>query len=284
MPVFVFEWPWESMARGHLEKRAGKEGMVHLVSTFASTRYSTPSFSSQHCSPLCVFRFSFSATQDTLFQDIKRLLYNSSYPDMKEIWPDGKQDKGAVTKRPPTAGKIFKQSMLELVTQLEAKEPFYVRCVKPNGTKSSSQFDEEMVLNQVRYLGLVENARVRGAGYAHRQPYEHFVERYKLCCDETWPFYRGSAKDGTAIITQSMGLTTARSNPEKHDVAMGKTKIFIAGVRTLAMLEERRTKKIPEIVIKIQTAWRGYMCRQNWKRIVAAFRIIKRFKKYKQIG
>ncbi len=34
--------------------------------------------------------------------------------------------------------------------------------------------------NQVRYLGLMENLRVRRAGYCHRQLYPLFVTRYKV--------------------------------------------------------------------------------------------------------
>jgi hypothetical protein len=34
---------------------------------------------------------------------------------------------------------------------------------------------------QVRYLGLMENLRVRRAGYCNRQVYEVFAKRYKVC-------------------------------------------------------------------------------------------------------
>jgi myosin-1 len=43
--------------------------------------------------------------RDTLFQDIKGLLYNCDYPGMKEMWPDGSKRKGSVNKRPTTAGE-----------------------------------------------------------------------------------------------------------------------------------------------------------------------------------
>ena len=47
--------------------------------------------------------------------------------------------------------QTYKKSMLELVSQLESKEPFYVRCIKPNEKKSPTEFDDEMCLHQVKY-------------------------------------------------------------------------------------------------------------------------------------
>lgn len=52
----------------------------------------------------------------------------------------------------------------------------------PNANKMPREYDEEMCLNQVKYLGLVENMRVRRAGYAYRMTYERFVKRYNLPC------------------------------------------------------------------------------------------------------
>eukprot|EP00039_Didymoeca_costata_P028096 m.19999 g.19999 ORF g.19999 m.19999 type:complete len:1050 (+) comp6725_c0_seq1:182-3331(+) len=222
--------------------------------------------------------------KDTLFQDIKRLLFNSRNYDIKTMWPDGDLDKRAVTRRPPTAGKTFKQSMQALVEQLQSKEPFYVRCIKPNDQKSSTVFNIDLCRNQVRYLGLVENTRVRGAGYAHRLPYDHFLLRYKMVCPHTWPKFRGSDKDGVMAIVKHLRLSTASSNQASHDVAMGKTKIFISKARTLAMLEQRRAKEIPKLVIKIQAVWRRAIAMRYFKRLKAAFTIKQAFKRYKTTG
>ena len=87
-----------------------------------------------------------------------------------------------VTKRPKTAGTLFKDSMIALVENLQSKEPFYVRCVKPNERKSPLLFDDERCQHQVEYLGLLENVRVRRAGYAYRMTYERFVHRSVCVC------------------------------------------------------------------------------------------------------
>ncbi|XP_058534201.1 unconventional myosin-Ig isoform X3 [Ochotona princeps] len=59
--------------------------------------------------------------RDSLFQDIKRLLYNSADPTLRAMWPDGQQDITEVTKRPLTAGTLFKNSMVALVENLASK-------------------------------------------------------------------------------------------------------------------------------------------------------------------
>ena len=43
----------------------------------------------------------------------------------------------------------------------------------------TGQFDERIVHHQVKYLGLMENLRVRRAGFAYRRPYEVFLQRYE---------------------------------------------------------------------------------------------------------
>lgn len=89
------------------------------------------------------------------------------------------------------------------------KEPSYIRCIKPNDSKQSGIFTSELVKHQTTYLGLMENLRVRRAGFAYRRVYNQFLERYKSLCKETWPNYRGDPKQGVQILVQSLGY--------KHD-------------------------------------------------------------------
>ena len=69
------------------------------------------------------------------------------------MWPEGSHDILKTTKRPQTAGTIFKNSMNELMNILASKEPHYVRCIKPNEMKSATKMDKERVIHQISYLG-----------------------------------------------------------------------------------------------------------------------------------
>lgn len=114
---------------------------------------------------------------------------------------------------PPQAGTQFKTSLGDLMTILMSKEPSYIRCIKPNDHKQPSEgtsyilmyniyvnkmwveqymheltvymyvcvlgrFEEKIVRHQVKYLGLMENLRVRRAGFCYRRRMDFFLQRY----------------------------------------------------------------------------------------------------------
>ena len=81
-----------------------------------------------------------------------------------------------------------------------AKTPHYIRCIKPNDKKQRGLLDDDLVRHQVRYLGLMENIRVRRAGYAFRMEYDRFLERYKMLSKLTWPKFRGPPRDGARMV------------------------------------------------------------------------------------
>ncbi|ELU10080.1 hypothetical protein CAPTEDRAFT_167519 [Capitella teleta] len=211
--------------------------------------------------------------RDSLFQDFKRLLYNSRNSMLKEMWPEGAQCVTNVTKRPVTAGTSFKNSIISLVKNLASKEPYYVRCIKPNEEKSPTLFNDKRCEHQVLYLGLLENVRVRRAGFAFRMHFSRFLLRYKLICNATWPTYRGSDKDGTATIIDDQGFS--------DDVQYGKTKVFIRHPQTIFTLEQQRTNKLPAITLLLQRMWRGTMARKRAKQMRAVYKIMDAYRKYK---
>ncbi|UMM25260.1 hypothetical protein L5515_005155 [Caenorhabditis briggsae] len=213
--------------------------------------------------------------KDTLFQDLKRLLYHSKNRLIKSLFPDGSKSMAEVNRRPPTAGFLFKNSMSDLVKQLAQKEPHYIRCIKPNEEKSSNIFDLERVEHQVRYLGLLENVRVRRAGFAHRMPYDRFVNRYKLICPQTWPNPRRGQRlpDSCMQILESAGLA--------QDCVQGRTKVFIRSPQTVFQLEELRTEHLPNVVTFLQKMVRGVQARERYRRMVAVRKIIGAYRRYK---
>jgi len=212
--------------------------------------------------------------RDTLFQDFKRLLFNSQNSTLKLMWPEGAEHISKTTKRPLTAGTLFKNSMLALMKTIHSKEPHYVRCIKPNDAKSPVLFDKKLVEHQVAYLGLLENVRVRRAGFAYRQEYWRFLRRYKMISQFTWPnFHGGDAEEGTRVLLEDRKFL--------KDVTFGKTKIFVRSPSTLFELEKARSQLIPGIVIFLQKMCRGTLARKQYKRMVAARLIWGKYRKYK---
>uniref|UniRef100_UPI00398E5C28 unconventional myosin-Id-like n=1 Tax=Pristiophorus japonicus TaxID=55135 RepID=UPI00398E5C28 len=212
--------------------------------------------------------------KDTLYQDFKRLMYNSVNPVLKDMWPEGQLSITEITKRPPTAATLFRSSMIALIVNLECKEPYYVRCIKPNDQKSPVLFDNERCRHQVEYLGLLENVRVRRAGFAYRLPYERFLLRYKMTCEYTWPNHLLSTdQEATRVIIEQHGF--------QQDIAYGNTKLFIRTPQTLFKLETARAGIIPFIVLFLQKVWRGALARRRCRGMRAVYAIMSYYKTFK---
>uniref|UniRef100_A0A8C5DWR4 Unconventional myosin-Ic-like n=1 Tax=Gouania willdenowi TaxID=441366 RepID=A0A8C5DWR4_GOUWI len=163
-------------------------------------------------------------------------------------------------KRSETASTQFKNSLMKLMEILMSKEPSYVRCIKPNDSKQPGKFDEVLVRHQVKYLGLMENLRVRRAGFAYRRRFEAFLQRYKPLCPETWPNWNGCLSDGVSTLVEHLGYT-----PEEYK--LGRSKIFIRFPKTLFTTEDALEAKKPEIALILQKSWRGYTERSKYQRI-----------------
>ncbi|XP_056418485.1 unconventional myosin-Ia isoform X2 [Hyla sarda] len=195
---------------------------------------------------------------DLLYRDLSQAMWKAKHELLKSLFPEG-DPKNTSLKRPPTVGYQFKGSVSTLMKNLYAKNPNYIRCLKPNGTKKSSLFDDTLVKTQVRYLGLLENVRVRRAGYAYRQEYKSFLERYKVLSKLTWPRWTGDARTGV----ESM-LKDPEVNITSEELAYGRTKLFIRTPSTLFDLEEKRRKKLNELATLIQKTYRGWKIRSHF--------------------
>ncbi|KAM6907094.1 unconventional myosin-Ic isoform 2-T2 [Xenentodon cancila] len=170
-------------------------------------------------------------------------------------------------KRPGMAASQFKNSLMKLMEILMSKEPSYVRCIKPNDAKQPGRFDEVLVRHQVKYLGLMENLRVRRAGFAYRRRFEAFLQRYKPLCPETWPNWQGKLVDGVSTLVNHLGY-------KAEEYKLGRSKIFIRFPKTLFTTEDSLEAKKPDIAVTLQTSWRGYKERAKYRRIRHAVIVI----------
>jgi hypothetical protein len=86
--------------------------------------------------------------------------------------------------------------------------PSYVRCIKPNQTRSSHKIEDELMQHQVQYLGLVENVRVRRAGYCFRETYKDFLWRYRILSKTTYVGVHTHTHTHTHAHTHKLTLAT----------------------------------------------------------------------------
>ncbi|XP_008001917.2 unconventional myosin-Ia [Chlorocebus sabaeus] len=194
---------------------------------------------------------------DLLFRDLSQAMWKAQHPLLRSLFPEG-NPKQASLKRPPTAGAQFKSSVAILMKNLYSKNPNYIRCIKPNEHQQRGQFSSDLVATQARYLGLLENVRVRRAGYAHRQGYGPFLERYRLLSRSTWPHWNGGDREGVEKVLGELSMSSG-------ELAFGKTKIFIRSPKTLFYLEEQRRLRLQQLATLIQKIYRGWRCRTHYQ-------------------
>ncbi|KKA30463.1 hypothetical protein TD95_000660, partial [Thielaviopsis punctulata] len=159
-------------------------------------------------------------------------------------------------RQPPSAGDRIKTSANALVDTLMKCQPSYIRTIKPNENKSPTEYNQPNVLHQIKYLGLQENVRIRRAGFAYRQTFEKFVERFFLLSpatsyagEYTW---NGSYEEATRQILKDTSIP-------KEEWQLGTTKAFVKSPETLFALETMRDRYWHNMAARIQRMWRAYL-------------------------
>lgn len=203
--------------------------------------------------------------KDQMLKDLLNVLSTSSNQFITSLFPDSSVNQDS-KRKPPTAGDRIIRSANDLVTTLAKSSPSYIRTIKPNQNKSPTEYDTKQVLHQIKYLGLKENVRIRRAGFAYRQTFEKFVERFYLLsprCSYAGDYtFQGDIHTAVRYILQDAGIA-------EREYQMGTTKIFIKTPETLFGLETLRDRYWHNMAARIQRAWRRYVK----KRVDSAIKI-----------
>lgn len=179
-------------------------------------------------------------------------------------------------KQPPSAGDRIRTSANALVETLMKCQPSYIRTIKPNENKSPSEYNVPNVLHQIKYLGLQENVRIRRAGFAYRQSFEKFVDRFFLLSPAT--SYAGEYTWQGSYEAAVKQILKDTSIPQE-EWQLGVTKAFIKSPETLFALEHMRDRYWHNMATRIQRMWRAYLA----YRAESATRI-QRFWRKKRVG
>nr|XP_015306713.1 PREDICTED: unconventional myosin-X isoform X2 [Macaca fascicularis] len=210
--------------------------------------------------------------RDTFRDDLLNLLRESRFDFIYDLFEHvssrNNQDtlKCGSKHRRPTVSSQFKDSLHSLMATLSSSNPFFVRCIKPNMQKMPDQFDQAVVLNQLRYSGMLETVRIRKAGYAVRRPFQDFYKRYKVLMRNL-----ALPEDVRGKCTSLLQLYDA-SNSEWQ---LGKTKVFLR--ESLEQkLEKRREEEVSHAAMVIRAHVLGFLARKQYRKVLYCVVIIQK--------
>ncbi|KAK4136603.1 myosin-1 [Trichocladium antarcticum] len=212
--------------------------------------------------------------KDLLLKGLLNLFQGSQNPFIHTIFPNQVDQDNR--KQPPSAGDRIKSSANALVDTLMKCQPSYIRTIKPNENKSATEYTVPNVLHQIKYLGLQENVRIRRAGFAYRQSFEKFVDRFFLLSPAT--SYAGEYTWQGSYEAAVRQILKDTSIPQE-EWQLGVTKAFIKSPETLFALEHMRDRYWHNMATRIQRMWRAYLA----YRAESATRI-QRFWRKKRVG
>ena len=181
-----------------------------------------------------------------------------------------KKARGKGKKEAKTVSNSFRISLNSLMLKMGFCEPHFVRCIKPNPSKQPKAWDNELVMRQLRYTGMLQTVKMRREGYPYRIPFPEFFNSYHgIVFDFSVPM-RGTAQTCTELLErleekvekqrEEQGLTTITTKLSGWMVA--KTMVFLKYWQP--DLLESMAYPFGVSAIKIQKVYRGHMARKRF--------------------
>ncbi|XP_075759078.1 unconventional myosin-IXb isoform X2 [Pelodiscus sinensis] len=196
-------------------------------------------------------------------------------------------------KKPPSISAQFQNSLNKLLETLGKAEPFFIRCIRSNAEKKELLFDEGLVLQQLRYTGMLETVRIRRSGYSAKYTFQEFLDQFQVLL----PQHAKSSKEEISAYLNKLKL-------DKNNYQIGKTKVFMKEaerqvlqdtlhkevIRKIVLLqswirmvlERRHFLRMRQAAITLQTCWRSYQSRRASERTKAAIYIQSAWRGYKE--
>uniref|UniRef100_A0ABM0MC57 Unconventional myosin-IXa-like n=1 Tax=Saccoglossus kowalevskii TaxID=10224 RepID=A0ABM0MC57_SACKO len=157
-----------------------------------------------------------------------------------------------------TVGSQFQISLSKLMEALNHANPFFVRCIKSNSEKEPCQLDEDLLIRQLKYTGMLETVRIRRAGYNVRLTFEEFCQHYKFLLPQEFEISREKLQD--FLINMDL-------NEEHYQI--GETKVFFReSERT--KLQEMLHKEVLRRIMFIQRRVKAVLKRKRDQLLQAA--------------
>ncbi|XP_068447270.1 unconventional myosin-IXb isoform X3 [Clinocottus analis] len=156
-------------------------------------------------------------------------------------------------KKPPSISAQFQTSLTKLLETLNRAEPFFIRCIRSNAEKKEMYLDEALVVQQLRYTGMLETVRIRRSGYGAKYTFQEFIEQFRVLLPKN---AAASKEEISALLEKKMGL-----DPTTYQI--GKTKVFLKELER-QQLQDTLHKDVMHKIIFLQRWFRGLLQRKEF--------------------
>lgn len=172
-----------------------------------------------------------------------------------------------------TVSDMFRQQLQALVDVLQSTNPWYVRCIKPNSDKLGNDYDDQLVLDQLKYLGMLDIIRIRREGFPIHLSFEEFIYRYQCLTRKT--------KYVETVRNQVLSVI-AELNVPGTEWQLGKSKVFLRN-KVHEPLEDARNRVINGKAIIIQRNFKKHLVQRRFNKTrQAALKIQHAYRGWKQ--
>ncbi|XP_067368224.1 si:zfos-588f8.1 isoform X3 [Channa argus] len=156
-------------------------------------------------------------------------------------------------KKPPSISAQFQTSLTKLLETLNRAEPFFIRCIRSNAEKKEMYLDEALVVQQLRYTGMLETVRIRRSGYGAKYTFQEFIGQFGVLLPKN---ATSCKEDISPLLEKKMGL-----DPTTYQI--GKTKVFLKELER-QQLQDMLHKEVMHKIIFLQRWFRACLQRKEF--------------------
>ncbi|KAF1383643.1 hypothetical protein PFLUV_G00133990 [Perca fluviatilis] len=166
--------------------------------------------------------------------------------------------------KPPTVSTQFQASLRKLIETIENAEPFFIFCLRSNAEKKELHFDDELVLQQIRYTGILQMVKIQKSGYSATYTFKEFVEKFRMLLPK-----------GATVTPGHIIELFERMELDKTTYQIGKTKVFLKE-KERQLLQDTLNKEVMRHIIILQRWFRTCLMRLHFLQNRDATMIIQR--------
>lgn len=147
---------------------------------------------------------------------------------------------------------------------IEKAEPFFIFCVRSNAEKKELHFDEELVLQQIRHMGLLQMVHIQKSGYSAKYTFKEFVEKFRVLLPK-----------GATAMPEHITELFEKMELDKTTYQIGKTKVFLKE-KERQQLQDTLNKEVMRHIIILQRWFRACLMRMLYLQKRDATMVIQR--------